>query len=63
MNYEEIYAPDWFDNLSDDEQDDLFDGNSIWLGHKCYQVCCNCLKVIQMNRFLVGSMHLCRGNT
>ena len=61
MSYEEIYASDWFDNLSDEDQDDLFDGHGIWLGHKLYQVCPNCLRVVRMNGFF-GSMHICRGD-
>lgn len=59
MRYEKAYGERWVGSLPDEMKNKLLNGESIILGSKIFQVCPNCLNVVQLNKFLFGSIHVC----
>jgi len=55
-----VYAPEWCHSLPQDMKDRLLRGEPVVLGGAIYQVCAGCYTVIRVNKFLLGSAHLCR---
>jgi len=43
----------------DDRNQRLENGERVFLGSSIYQKCFRCGKVIKMNKFILGSFHLC----
>ncbi len=47
------------------EKDDSIDtklrrGEIVQVGNKLYRICPNCGRMIQINKFILGSLHECR---
>ena len=59
MKYNKIYGPSWVSHLPANLHQDLFDGKSIILGSKIYQVCSDCHQVVHINKLFWGSIHVC----
>ena len=57
--YSEIYGDEWMRTLPIDMLKDLYCGKSIILRNKIYMVCSDCRKVIQTNKPIIGSTHVC----
>ena len=41
------------------DTDALKDGKIVVVGNKLYGICANCGKLIQINKPIIGSIHLC----
>lgn len=52
-------APEWVRALPPEQLAQLAAGKPIWLGNKAFQICRGCRTVIQLNKPLFGSWHLC----
>ena len=39
----------------------LKEGKIVAVGNKLYGICVNCGKLVQINKLIFGSMHLCAG--
>ncbi len=41
----------------------LLKGELVIVGNKIYGMCQNCGDIVQLNRFLIGSLHVCIADT
>ena len=54
-----VTGPTWVAALDQSQKDRLAQGLCVTLGSRIYSVCRGCMTVIQLNKPVVGSLHLC----